>query len=115
MWQYNTRHNGVFGDISPLGINPVSSEIPLKFKLYQNYPNPFNPSTKISFVIPQRSNVSLKVYNITGTEIATLVNEVKDPGAYSINFNAEKLSSGVYFYKITAGKFSSVRKMILIK
>ena len=85
------------------------------FKIYQNYPNPFNPSTKISFVIPQRSNVSLKVYNITGTEIATLVNEVKDPGAYSINFNAEKLSSGVYFYKITAGKFSSVRKMILIK
>ncbi len=85
------------------------------FKIYQNYPNPFNPSTKISFVIPQRSSVSLKVYNITGTEIATLVNEVKDPGAYSINFNAEKLSSGVYFYKITAGKFSSVRKMILIK
>jgi hypothetical protein len=85
------------------------------FKVFQNYPNPFNPSTKISFVIPQRSNVNVKVYNITGTEVATLVNEVKDPGSYSVNFNAEKLSSGVYFYKITAGKFSSVRKMILIK
>jgi hypothetical protein len=85
------------------------------FKIFQNYPNPFNPSTKISFVIPQRSNVSVKVYNITGTEIATLVNEVKDPGSYSVTFNAAKLSSGVYFYKITAGKFSSVRKMILIK
>ena len=85
------------------------------FKVYQNYPNPFNPSTTISYVIPRRSNVSLKIYNVTGKEVASLVNEVKEAGSYSVNFNAEKLSSGVYFYKITADKFSSARKMILIK
>ncbi len=85
------------------------------FKVFQNYPNPFNPSTTISFAIPQRSNVNVKVYNITGKEVASLVNEVKEPGQYSVSFNAGKLSSGVYFYKITAGKFSSVHKMILIK
>jgi len=85
------------------------------FKVYQNYPNPFNPSTTISYAIPHRSNVILKVYNITGNEVASLVNEVQEPGSYSVHFNAEKLSSGVYFYRVTAGTFSSVRKMILIK
>lgn len=86
-----------------------------EFRLVQNYPNPFNPSTTISFNIAQRSNVSLKVYNITGKEVATLVNGEKEPGSYRVNFNAEKLSSGIYFYKISAGNFTSVRKMILIK
>jgi hypothetical protein len=62
-----------------------------------------------------RANVSLKIYNITGKEIATLVNGEKEPGSYRVNFNAEKLSSGIYFYKISAGNFTSVRKMILIK
>jgi len=86
-----------------------------EFKVFQNYPNPFNPTTTISYRIPERSNVSVKVYNITGKELAELVNGVKEAGAHNINFNASKLSSGVYFYKVTAGKFSSVRKMILIK
>jgi hypothetical protein len=86
-----------------------------KFGLFQNYPNPFNPTTTIVYNIPQRSNVSLKVYDLTGREIATLVQEVQEAGSHSVNFNAEKLSSGVYFYKITAGKFISVKKMILMK
>ncbi len=86
-----------------------------QFELFQNYPNPFNPTTTITYTVPERTNVSVKVYNITGKEVAALVNEVKDQGAYSVNFNAENLSSGVYFYKISAGQFSSVRKMILIK
>jgi hypothetical protein len=86
-----------------------------EFKLLQNYPNPFNPSTTISYNIAMRANVSLKIYNITGKEIATLVNGEKEPGSYRVNFNAEKLSSGIYFYKISAGNFTSVRKMILIK
>jgi hypothetical protein len=87
----------------------------LKYALMQNYPNPFNPSTSISYAIPQRSFVTLKVYNITGNEIATLVNGEKGAGTYTINYNAEKLSSGIYFYKITAGNYSAVRKMILLK
>ena len=86
-----------------------------QFDLYQNYPNPFNPSTTINYTIPERSNVNLKVYDLTGREIATLVQEVQEAGGHSVNFNAEKLSSGVYFYKITAGQYSSVKKMILIK
>jgi len=85
------------------------------FELKQNFPNPFNPSTNISYTVPQRSHVSLKVYNITGKEIATLVNSEKEPGNYNINFNGSKLSSGIYFYEITAGSYSSVRKMILLK
>lgn len=86
-----------------------------EFKLNQNFPNPFNPTTTISFTVPKRSDVSLKVYNIIGQEIATLVNGEKNTGTYSINFNAEELPSGIYFYKITAGEFSSVRKMMLLK
>lgn len=85
------------------------------FRLLQNYPNPFNPETVISYEIPQRSEVNIKVYNLMGQEVANLVNEVKDSGTHSVNFNAGKLSSGIYFYKITAGKFSAVKKMMLIK
>ncbi len=86
-----------------------------EFRVYQNYPNPFNPATKISYSVPQRTNVNIKVYNITGKEIATLVNKEQGPGAYTVNFNAGNLSSGIYFYRISAGQFSTVRKMILIK
>jgi hypothetical protein len=91
-------------------VNPVN-----KFNLLQNYPNPFNPTTRISYVIPRTTNVNLKVYNITGNEVATLVNEVKGPGIYNVEFNGKNLSSGVYFYKLTAGKYSAVRKMILLR
>ena len=92
-----------------------STDHPNRFDLLQNYPNPFNPSTTIHYNIPQRSDVSLKVYDLTGRKMATLVQEVQEAGSHSVNFNAEKLSSGVYFYKITAGQYSSVKKMILIK
>ena len=85
------------------------------FQLNQNYPNPFNPSTEIKYSIPTKNFVSLKVFNILGKEIATLVNETKDAGAYSVNFNAANLPSGIYFYKITSGKNISIKKMILLK
>jgi hypothetical protein len=119
--QIGTLHNP--GQVTTLNLTastePVAvarEELKLNdFRLYQNYPNPFNPTTKISYVIPQRSNVNVKVYDIMGKEVATLVNEIEEPGAHSLNFNAENLSSGIYFYKITAGEFSSVKKMILIK
>ena len=89
--------------------------IPKDYELFQNYPNPFNPSTTIKFAIPKRSLVNIKVYDITGKEIATLLNDNKEAGTYSINFNASKLSSGVYFYKITSESFVQIRKMLLLK
>ena len=89
--------------------------IPSEFNLSQNYPNPFNPSTIIAYSIPQRSNVSLKIYDVLGKEIATLIDEQKEAGLYEIKFDASKLSSGVYIYSIQAGDFLESRKMILIK
>ena len=85
------------------------------FSLSQNYPNPFNPSTKITYSVASLSNVSLKVYDILGREIITLVNEEKPIGKYEVNFNANNLASGVYFYQIKAGEFVQSKKMILIK
>ena len=99
--------------------NEVSS--PLNFKLSQNYPNPFNPSTVISFQLSVGSKVSLKVYDILGNEVATLVNEEKEAGNYKVNFNAQQttnnkqLASGIYFYTLRAGNFVESRKMLLLK
>ncbi len=88
---------------------------PSDYALTQNYPNPFNPTTNINFKIPQSGFVSLKVYNILGDEVATLVNGVKPAGNYTVNFNAASLASGVYFYRLQAGNFTQNRKMILLK
>lgn len=92
-----------------------SLNIPQKFNLEQNYPNPFNPSTTIKFSIPNEEFVSLKVFNSLGEEVAELLNEEKLAGNYSVSFDASQLSSGVYFYKISAGSFTEIKKMILIK
>ena len=85
------------------------------FSLEQNYPNPFNPITSIQYAIDSRQLIQLKVYDVLGNEIATLVNEEKPAGNYEINFNASKLSSGVYFYKLQAGSFVETKKMVLLK
>jgi uncharacterized protein YegP (UPF0339 family) len=85
------------------------------YALNQNYPNPFNPSTIISYQIPQNSFVTLKVYNILGKEVATLVNEQQIAGKYNFNFKASNLASGIYIYKLTAGSFTSVKKLTLLK
>ncbi len=89
--------------------------LPEQFSLFQNYPNPFNPTTMISYQLPMNNHVTLKVYDALGREVATLVNELKDAGNYSVKFDASKLSSGMYFYILNAGNFSSVKKMILMK
>ena len=89
--------------------------IPTVYDLAQNYPNPFNPSTTIRFQIPQDGIVTLKIYDILGSEVATLVNEQKAAGKYEINFNASSLASGVYLYKIQSGSFISSKKMLLLK
>ena len=96
-------------------ISQSNLEIPVRFDLQQNYPNPFNPSTTISFSVPERSDVKLKVYDILGKEMVTLVNGQKEAGNYSVRFDAAGLPSGAYFYRIEAGAFVSVKRMLLIK
>ncbi|NTV89597.1 MAG: T9SS type A sorting domain-containing protein [Clostridiales bacterium] len=86
-----------------------------EFKLEQNYPNPFNPATTIKYSIAQPGNVTLKVYDILGSEVATLINEEKPAGVYEVEFEASTFSSGIYFYKIQAGSFVETKKMILMK
>ncbi len=98
-----------------VGVTPISNETPTSYKLSQNYPNPFNPVTKIEFAIPKQGLVTLKIFDILGREVTTLVNEVKIPGNYSIDFDASRLSSGTYFYKLSAGNFIETKKMLLIK
>jgi phosphatidylserine/phosphatidylglycerophosphate/cardiolipin synthase-like enzyme len=88
---------------------------PENYELSQNYPNPFNPSTRIAFQIAALTHVQLKVYDMTGQEIALLVNEVKEPGSYNILFDASQFASGIYMYRLTAGDYSAVRKMSIIK
>ena len=97
------------------GVDNEDFDIPQAFSLLQNYPNPFNPSTYISYNIPNSSLVTLKIYDILGKEIATLVNESKQAGSYNVQFDASNISSGVYFYSIQAGDFFESRKMILMK
>lgn len=99
----------------PIGIGNINTGIPNKFNLSQNYPNPFNPNTKIDYSIPKKGFVSLKIFDILGREIKTLVNENKTVGNYSIDFNGTEFPSGVYFYKLTCNDFTDVKKMILIK
>ena len=89
--------------------------IPVKFSLNQNYPNPFNPVTRIQYTIGIRQFVTLKIYNILGNEVATLVNEKKPAGKYKIVFDASGLSSGVYFYTLHAGSFVQTKKLIVLK
>ena len=98
-----------------LAVETVNSTIPEKYTLEQNYPNPFNPSTKIKFSIPKEGFVTLKVYNMIGQEVATLVNENLKAGSYESTFDAKNLSSGVYFYTLKANNFSSTAKMVLMK
>jgi hypothetical protein len=91
------------------------SNLPKEFALAQNYPNPFNPSTIIGYQLPKGGNVSLKIYDLLGNEIVTLVNEHKEVGNYEVEFNASGISSGIYFYKLQAGDKSFIKKMSVIK
>ncbi|MCI0450032.1 MAG: T9SS type A sorting domain-containing protein [Chlorobi bacterium] len=107
-----------FTNVSVIAIEPVSQFIPKNFSLEQNYPNPFNPVTKIKFDLPNvgtTRRVTLTVFDIIGTEIRTLINGSLLPGSYEINFDGSNLPSGVYFYRLTAGKYIASRKMILLK
>lgn len=108
--------DGVYRSVSPVvGVVTDHFRFPKSFTLAQNYPNPFNPTTKIRYNIPELSLITLKVYDVLGNEIATLVNEEKPIGSYDIDFNANQLPSGVYFYQLIAGDFVAIKKMILMK
>jgi hypothetical protein len=99
----------------PSSTGDGNTHIPVSFKLRQNYPNPFNPATTIRYDLPTAEYVTLRVYDILGREVATLVNKRQTAGSYSIRFDANQLSSGLYFYKITAGSFNKTRKMVVMK
>ncbi|HPS64726.1 MAG TPA: T9SS type A sorting domain-containing protein, partial [Ignavibacteria bacterium] len=92
-----------------------NATVPDKYNLSQNYPNPFNPSTQIKFSVPQTKNVRISIYDALGKEVSVLLNEVKNPGEYVVTFNGNNLSSGIYFYKLTSGDFTDIKKMILVK
>ncbi len=98
-----------------VGIQNISSEIPSTYSLEQNYPNPFNPVTNIRFSIPKDEFVEIELFDATGRSIAVILSEPKMAGIYNVDFDASGLASGIYFYKITAGTFSNVKKMVLIK
>ena len=106
----------IYQKITVTGIKEITGNIPDAFSLYQNYPNPFNPSTSIKFDVLNNSNITLKVYDVMGREIATLIdNEAVSPGTKEIDFDASDLSSGIYFYTLTAGDFKATKKMMLLK
>jgi len=114
-----TFHGQLFGmtgvlNAQSVGIKQIESIVP-KFELKQNYPNPFNPTTIINFNIPQKSFVTLKLYDISGREIGTLVNSELNNGGYSLDFNGVNYASGIYIYKLQTGNFTDVKKMTLIK
>ncbi|MDD5363505.1 MAG: DUF2341 domain-containing protein [Ignavibacteria bacterium] len=100
---------------TPTKISQIGNTIPDKYSLLQNYPNPFNPTTSIHFNLPKDTYVELKVYDITGKEIVMLANGTYKAGTYMIDFDAANYSSGVYFYKLTAGKFTDIKRMVLVK
>lgn len=109
-WRY------VSAVVARVGTTNVDGEVLVNdFRLDQNYPNPFNPSTTISYSIAERSNVTIKVYDMLGKEVATLVNGVQDAGSHNVQFNASNLASGMYVYTINAGNFTSSKKMMLLK
>jgi hypothetical protein len=116
---YRLKQIDIDGTVSHSKIVEVNYLMPVKFYLSQNFPNPFNPSTKIKFSIPSSEKadqlVTLKIYDMLGNEVALLLNESKTSGDYEIDFNAEGLSSGVYIAKLTAGSYSDIIKMNLLK
>jgi hypothetical protein len=97
------------------GVPDPGDPVPNVYRLHQNYPNPFNPTTTIQFDIPQNSRVSLKVFDVAGRVVATLVNEDMEKGIHRVTVDASRLASGVYFYRIQAGRYQEIKKLVLLK
>jgi hypothetical protein len=107
----------IYFDTTLVGIRSTTHEnlLPNRSRLEQNYPNPFNPSTTIKYSVSNEQLVTIKIYNALGNEVATLVNEIKPTGVHQVNFDATKLSSGIYFCKLCTGEFEDIKKMILLR
>ncbi len=118
-------HKTTNGGGEPIGLHSFMQEIPIQFSLSQNYPNPLNPSTKIKFGIPLSRGVDavggrgvltkISVFDILGSEVATLVNQQLQPGTYEVDWNASAYTSGVYFYSISSGDYKETKKMLILK
>ena len=111
----NTVLKTTDGGGAPIGITPISNEVPIDFRLEQNYPNPFNPVTNINFSIPKAGFTSIRIYDITGRLVQTLFETQLAPGSYKADWNASQMPSGIYIYRIESGSFIQSRKMILLK
>ncbi len=112
---YRLKQVDLDGRVEYSDIVEVIFDVPKDFVLHQNYPNPFNPSTTIKYAVPKTSQVTIKVYDMTGQEVALLVNEMKETGTHEIKFDARNLASGIYIYRMIADNFTSVRKLNLLK
>jgi hypothetical protein len=115
VFQFNVRHNGVYGDNNIVSVNNLNTEVPSGFTLKQNYPNPFNPTTNLEFGISKLGFVTLKIYDVIGKEVVTLVNENLSPGSYQLQWSGEGYSSGVYFYELSSGNIKETKRMLLLK
>jgi hypothetical protein len=115
IFYYRLKQVDLDGRVEYSDIVEVEFDIPRDFVLHQNYPNPFNPSTTIKYAVPKTSQVSIKVYDMTGQEVASLVNEMKEVGTYEVKFDGRNLASGIYIYRMIADNFTSVRKLNLLK
>lgn len=108
--------NGIlYGDTTLTDVQKINNNLPVDFSLFQNYPNPFNPATNIKYSLPHESKVLLTVYNTLGQKVKELVNEVKHPGLHEVKFDGSRLSSGIYFYRLQAGAYSKIKKLIIAK
>jgi hypothetical protein len=100
---------------SPVAINQTGNSVPQVYSLSQNYPNPFNPVTNVELKIPEKAFVKLVVFDVLGRETATLVSAELNPGTYEVNWDASIYTSGIYYYRLTAGNFTDTKKMMLVK
>jgi len=120
-WQYVGNDGDLVGIdnveiiYGTVDVEENEAKLPTEYALNQNYPNPFNPSTVISYALPKQEMVTLSIYNILGEEVAELVNEMQSAGNYKVNFDASKLSTGAYIYRLQAGNFIQTKKMLLLK
>jgi hypothetical protein len=115
-YKFVPRTDADFQNVVLTGVKLAQTgALPASYALSQNYPNPFNPSTVIQYALPASGSVTLKVFNILGQEVRTLVNDFQSPGRYAVRFDASSLASGMYFYRIQSGSYSSIMKMMVIK
>ncbi|MBP8976205.1 MAG: T9SS type A sorting domain-containing protein, partial [Bacteroidetes bacterium] len=114
-WSYCSSPYSSYNYLVSVDNNSMTENAPKEYALHQNYPNPFNPVTKISYEIPVKSQVTLKVYDMLGREVARLYDGEREAGRYEAEFNGMRFASGVYFYKLEAGSYTAVKKLLLVK